>query len=225
MRDDGPDRKDVDHGPGWMPALLASVVLLGIAGFICCGVSTWFLYQKRVELVTRTLTETYIPAVEQSRMSPADKSDVLDQFQAFEKSLKNGEVENWQAAAVMQRIVRLPILEWGDLEAAESVLRGDGGDHEAALREFSRLRRGVEMDQVTMIDVEDALLPVLAGNGTRDERRTLVETISVEAALDVASRAKSVADRSKVPERSFENIKIGPIVRRQMKAGMTEGGY
>ncbi len=214
-----------NDGPGCMPAVLASAVLLGIACFVCCGVSTWWLYEKRVELVTRTLTETYIPAVEQSRMAPEDKEEVLGQFKRFEQSLKRGEVENWQAAAVMQRIVRLPILEWGELQAVEERLQTDADAHDNALREISRLRRGVELDQITMIDFEDVLKPVIADNGTLDQRRTLVPTISIEAALEVAARAKTVADRGKVPERSFENIRIGPIVRRQIEAGLTEGSY
>ncbi len=224
-RTDTAGPSDKGDGPGCMPAILASVVLLGIACFVCCGVSTWYLYEQRAVLVSRTLTETYIPAVEQSRMDPDDKEAVLMEFNKFAESLERNEVENWQAAAVMQRIVRLPILEWGDLQAVEEILRGDSADHADALIQFTRLRRGVEMDQVTMIDVEDVLEPVLAGDGTMDTRRTLATPITVSAALEVAERAKSVADRSKVPSREFDEIKIGPIVRRQIDAGLTEGSY
>ena len=47
-----------NQGPGWLPALMAGSVILGIAGFICCGVSTWVLFQKRTELAVRTLRGT-----------------------------------------------------------------------------------------------------------------------------------------------------------------------
>lgn len=230
QQDAGPEDPEhadggLDDGPGWMPAILASVILLGIASFVCCGGGTWYLYEQRAEFVARTLTQTYVPAVQQSRMAPDDKQAVLAEFNKFAESLEQNQVENWQAAAVMQRIVRLPILEWGDLQAVEEILRRDDADHSDALTEFSRLRRGVEMDQVTMIDMEDVLEPVLAGDGTRDMRRTLIEPITVPAALEVAQRAKLVADRSQVPSRQFDEIKIGPIVRRQIDAGLTQGSY
>lgn len=217
--------RDQNAGPGCMPAVIAGTVLMGIIGFITCGVSTWVLYQKRADLVALTLSQTYIPAVEQSRLEPEDKQAVLEQLKAFEEKLERGEVENWQAAAVMQRLVRLPVLEWGDLQAVEERLKRDPGDHREALQEFSRLRRAVEIDQATMIDLEDVLEPVLAGDGTSMSRRTLVDPISVKAALDVAERAKLVADRSRVPDQFFDDVRIAPIVRRQMDAGMTEGSY
>ncbi len=216
---------ETPEGPGCLPGLLAATLLMGMIGFIACGVSTWFLYQQRAVLVSRTLTQTYIPAIEQSRMLPADKQAVLEQLGRFADSLKRDEVENWQAAGVMQRIVRLPILEWGDLQAVQDRLIADSADHADALKQFGRLRRAVELDQVTMIDMEDVLQPTLAADGTMETRRTLVEPITVEAALEVALRAKLVADRSKVPDQDFDDIRIGPIVRRQMEAGMTEGSY
>jgi len=37
---EGPEPKSSDvGGPGCMPAIMAGTALLGIAGFICCGVS------------------------------------------------------------------------------------------------------------------------------------------------------------------------------------------
>jgi hypothetical protein len=208
-RADSAKPSDQVDGPGCMPAVLASVVLLGIASFVCCGVSTWFLYEQRAVFAQRTLTETAIPTVEQSRMAPDDKEAVLAEFKKFAESLERNEVENWQAAAVMQRIVRLPILEWGDLQAVEEILRSDAGDHTDALMQFSRLRRGIEMNQVTTVEMEEVLKPVIAADGSMDSRRTLAEPITVQAALEVAERAKLVADISKVPNQEFDDINIG----------------
>ena len=47
-----PDESEVnlessDEGPGWMPAIMAATVLMGIIGFVICAFSTWILFQQR----------------------------------------------------------------------------------------------------------------------------------------------------------------------------------
>ena len=53
-----------EQGPGWLPALMAGGVLLGIFGFIFCGVSTWVLFQKRTQLAIRALKGAYVTELE-----------------------------------------------------------------------------------------------------------------------------------------------------------------
>ncbi|MEL6897052.1 MAG: hypothetical protein AAFP90_13175, partial [Planctomycetota bacterium] len=116
-----PEDMEEDEGPGWLPAIMAIAGLLGIAFFVCCGVSTWVLWTKRGELAIRTLDNTYQPLIQQSRLSPEDKSSVSQQLQDFSKQIAGGKVEDWQAAGVMQRLARLPLMEWGDLAAIEAM--------------------------------------------------------------------------------------------------------
>ena len=52
---DPSEEPEVDHGPGWLPAVMAAVVLMGIVGCILCAFTTWVLFQKRTELAIRTL--------------------------------------------------------------------------------------------------------------------------------------------------------------------------
>ena len=102
------------QGPGWLPALMAMSLLAGMAGFICCGVTTWVLYQKRTELAVRTLEGAYITELEQSYLDPSTKRAVVDEVKELITEMEAGDYENWQSAAIMQRLQRLPVVQWGD---------------------------------------------------------------------------------------------------------------
>ncbi len=215
--------ESVDEGPGWMPIILAATLLMGIVGFIGCGVTTWLLFQKRVPLAIRTLRSTYIPEVEQSLLDPGEKKAAVAQLEEFTADLERGKYENWQAAGVMQRLVRLPVLQWGELSAIESFIEKEFGDDAGpAIRDLSRLRRAVELDKATSIDVEDVLKPALVIDDSPMGRR-LNEKLTPDLAKDVAQRAKLVADRSDIPEKGFPDVKINVIIRRQIEAGLKEG--
>ncbi|GAA5506771.1 hypothetical protein [Novipirellula caenicola] len=214
-----------DQGPGWMPAILAATLLMGMAGFIFCGVSTWFLFQKRGELAVRTIRGSYIPDIEQSRLSPEQKQLIVKRLETFAESVERNEYENWQAAGVMQRLQRLPVLQWGELAAVESfVIEQDQGDTEESLKQISRLRRAAELDQATSFDFEDVLSPVHepADNALG---RQLVQPFTSTAVNEVISRAKLVADRSDIPDEMFTDIALDAIVQEQIDAGIAEGGF
>lgn len=243
-----------DGGPGCMPAVLAATVLMGIVGFVTCGLTTWMLYGKRTELAIRTLEETYLPAVEQSLLGPDEKRAVTAQLRELTMEMKRGALENWQAGAAMQRLVRCPIIQWGELAAVERWLQrsepgrlaaGGIDDVAAARRHLSRLRRAVELDRATAIDVDDVLEPVVLSDRSQLERslidasplwsdvgeadgapegRAGVREIAGRIA-DVVARARTVADRAEVPDRRFDDVRIERIVRRQIDAALAEGGF
>jgi hypothetical protein len=204
--------------------MLAGLLLMGIFCFVCCGFSTWWLFQQQGALAERTLTNTYIPEIENSRLNPEDKQLILVQLENFGEQLRGRQLENWQAAGVMQRLVRLPVLEWGDLQAVQQRLEENADDHAEALKHVSRLFRAVELDQITAVDMEGILEPVLRDDATPEQRRTLVDPIPIDAALDVAERARIAADRSKVPDQAFDEIQLSKVIRRQIDAGLTQGG-
>lgn len=243
-----------DGGPGCMPAVLAATVLMGIVGFVTCGLTTWMLYGKRTELAIRTLEETYLPAVEQSLLGPDEKRAVTAQLRELTMEMKRGSLENWQAGAAMQRLVRCPIIQWGELAAVEGWLRraeperlaaGGIDDVEAARRHLSRLRRAVELDRATAIDVNAVLEPVVLSDRSQLER-SLIDASPLWADVgereggaddqagirevagrvaDVVARAKTVAGRAEVPDRPFDDVRIERIVRRQIDAALAEGGF
>ena len=206
-----------------MPIVLAGTVLMGIVGFIGCGVSTWILFQKQVPLAVRTLRNTYIPAIEQSLLAPDEKKETLGQLEEFAADLERGKYENYQAGGVMTRLIRLPVLQWGELTAIESFIKKEfGEDAEVAIRDISRLRRAVELDKATSVDFEDVLKPAMVADDSTLGRR-LNDQLTREMAQDVAGRAKLVADRSEIPQKGFPEAKIHVIIRRQIEAGIRSG--
>ncbi|TWU43190.1 hypothetical protein Q31b_22280 [Novipirellula aureliae] len=215
-----------DPGPGWLPAILAATMLMAIVGFITCGVSTYFLFQKRGELAVRTLDGNLIPTIEQSRIEPDQKAELVERLKEFSAEIARGNVENWQAAGVMQRLQRIPIYQWGELSAVEAFARSnwEGEEQANALKQISRLRRSVELAQSTVFDVEDVLTPV---HQTDDGAygRSLITPLTTKAVADVVKRATLVADRSEVPDEPFETIRIDVIVQREIEKGIAEGSY
>ncbi|TWT76258.1 hypothetical protein CA13_67500 [Planctomycetes bacterium CA13] len=223
-----PDRSgsEQDSGPGWMPAILAATLLMAIAGFITCGVSTWFLFQKRSELAVRTLRGSFIPSIEQSRILPDEKEALVDELGDFANELERGEHENWQAAGVMQRLQRVPVLQWGEISAVESFVNKHWAGEEKvnALLHLSRLRRSAELADSTSFDFEDVLGPVhVADDGPFG--RHLMQPLTTEKVADCVERARLVADRAKIPQQQFDDIRIDEIVKGEIDKGIAEGTY
>ncbi len=238
-----------NQGAGCMPAVLAATVLMGIIGFLTCGVTTWMLFGKRTELAIRTLEETYLPEIEQSRLRPEEKQAVVAQLRELLQDMKRDQLKPWQSGAVMQRLVRLPVIQWGELGAVEAwidqadpeVWESTGvQDAESAKLQLSRLRRAIELDQATGVDLNDVLQPVLVADdsplgrslieprglvhGDRERPKSGEKSVP-ESVAEVVKRAKTVADRSGVPEQAFPNVRIESLVRRQIETGIREGSF
>lgn len=214
-----------DDGPGWLPAILAGTLLLGILGFICCGVSTWVLFQKRTEFAVRTLKGSYLPQLEQSLLQPEEKLLVVRRVKELATDMERGKYEQWQAAGIMQRLQRLPVVQWGELEAVDGHIRkSEAEDRSDSLQELSRLRRGVELGKVTSFDFEDVLKPVMEADAQSSTGRRLVQPLTDELVKEVIKRAKLVSDRSEVPNKSFD-VSIDEILSREIELGKNEGGF
>ncbi|WP_153557350.1 hypothetical protein [Roseimaritima sediminicola] len=221
----GPD-EDADEGVGWMPAVLASCLLLTIAMFVCCGVSTYFLFQQRVELASRTLRGHTIPTVAQSQLDPEEKQAVTRLLEQVADDAESGRLENWQASGVMNRLTRIPLLQWGDLEAIETHLEADPELDEAAragaLKDLSRLRHAILQGTVTSFDVNEVLAPVLVDDDSLRGQR-LITAPDTETLHEVVVRARLLADREQVADRQMPAESIVPLLEAEIEAGKSEG--
>jgi hypothetical protein len=214
------------QGPGWLPALMAMSLLAGIAGFICCGVTTWVLYQKRTELAVRTLKGAYITELEQSYLEPSTKRAVLGEVKELITGMEDGEYENWQSAAIMQRLQRLPVVQWGDLQAIESfITKMNGVGKDEQLKEISRLEQAVVDGLATSFDFQDVLEPVHRADPESSSGFSLILPLTAEPVAEVCLRAKLVADRAKIANRRFPKVDLAAIVRREIAQGSTAGGF
>lgn len=226
LQSEDSETDEVD-GPGWMPAILAATALMAIVGFIVCAFSTWVLFQKRTELAVRTLRDSYLPEIEQSLLDPKTKAAVADQIKRLTDDMQRGEYENWQSAGIMQRLQRLPVLHWGDLQAVEAVIskQGDPETLDESRKQLSRLRRATEIGNATSFDFEDVLTPVYVSDPNASRGHRLIQPIEIGAAEQVVMRAKLIADREQVPDQMFADVRIESIVREQIEAGGAEGGF
>lgn len=216
------------QGPGWLPALMAMSVLAGVAGFVCCGVTTWVLYQKRTELAVRTLEGAYITDLEQSYLDPPTKRAVVNEVQVLISGMKAGDYENWQSAAIMQRLQRLPVVQWGDLQAIELFISKDERVDLAQaeqLKEISRLEQAVVNGTATSFDFQDVLEPVHRADPESSSGFSLILPLTAESVAEVCLRAKLVADRAKIANRRFPKVDLAAIVRREISEGATAGGF
>lgn len=215
-----------DEGVGWLPAILAGSLLLAALLFVCCGVTTWMLFQKRVELAGRTLAGSTIPTIEQSQLRPESKRQLVDQLRAVVDDAESGRLEQWQAGGIMNRLTRIPILEWGDLDALQRIVANRSSlteeEREEAVREFSRLRLAIQQDSASIYDVAEVLEPVLVEDSSLRGRR-LDDDLSDEQLREVILRARLVADRCKIPDQQVMHDSIVTIVGEAIAAGRSEG--
>lgn len=218
-------RQDVDEGPGWLPAIMAATVMMGIFGFICCGVTTWALFQQRTKLAIRTC-DAFVVDIEQSLLDPASKSALVDDIENLSADMQRGKYENWQSAGIMQRLQRAPVTQWGELQAVQAAIRKSGNpDQTEQLKQLSRLERGVEIGLVTSFDFADILDPVREEDSASTTGYRLVHPMTADQLKEVVARAKLVANRAEVPDQTFEHIQIEEIVRKVIKRGAKEGTF
>lgn len=218
-------QNSADEGVGCLPGILAAAALMGIVGFVFCGFMTWLIFQKQDQLALRAMQGNFIPAVEQSLLEPGEKTRTVELLGEFAEDLERGKYEGWQASGVMQRLARLPVLQWGQIRVVEQFVDANPDDFEPdASPQFDRLRKGVENDNVTTIDFSHILAPVLKTDVSQLEA-DLVEELEIEAVRDVVQRARLVADRAKVASMPKSDVTIDILVRRQIDAGITEGSF
>ena len=216
-----------DDGPGWLPAVMAATVLMGIAGFIFCAVSTWVLFQRRTELATRTIRDAYLPELEQSQLDPPTKKDVVAEVKQLATDLENRKYENWQSAGILQRLQRVPMLQWGRLTA----VRAAYGDSEQANEEvlqrvdqnMSRLMHGIEIDRFTSFDLQDVLEPVLVADPKSPSAYSLIRPITPAAAESVFERLALLIDGAEIEDQTFETKPPVHWIQKAIQEGAAEG--
>ncbi len=212
-----------DEGAGCMPAIMASVVLMGMTGFVVCAFSTWILFQQRRELALRTLRGSVIPQVEQGLLEPETKGLVVAELKDLADDLERGKYEDWQAAGAMTRLIRVPIFQWGQIQAIEAYLEKNQNDSFAdSKKQLSRLQRAVELGKANAIDFEDILQPARVADPDAPTGYALKQPLNDEDVADVVLRAKLVADRSEVPDQTFDDINLEVIVRREIEHGLSK---
>jgi len=215
---------DDPQGAGCFPAILAATVLMGIVFFIAFGFSAWLIFQKRGDLAVRTLRSTIVPELEQSRLAPEEKRTVIQELNQLADDIDAERFENWQAGGIMQRLINIPLMRWGDLQAVEAWAASHlpPEERDEAAKQFSRFFRGVELDRVVARDIHDILVPVATAENAGGFVQLRPDLNQADVA-EVVRRAKLVADRAAVPDQTFDSVSLTQIVRRQIEAGRREG--
>ena len=217
----------VDEGPGWMPAIMAATVLVGIIGFVFCGFSTWVLFQRRTEMAVMTLRGDYLPRLDQSRLDPDTKRSVVEQIGALADDMERGKYENWQSSGILQRLQRLPVIQWGRLQAVAEVYRADAADDPKSVavvdRDLSRLLYAIDEGRVTSFDFIDILKPVQTEDPSDPSGVRLIEPIELKQAELVFDRVALLLEDLKIPEQRYDDVRLNDIVGDAIQAGANEG--
>ena len=219
----GSSEVPADEGPGCMPAVLASVVLMGIVGFVFLAFTTWILWQQRTELAIRTLRGSVIPQVEQGLLDPETKNLIVDELTELADDMERGKYENGQSAGAMNRLIRVPIFQWGQIHAIEAQLEDNKNEaYGESIKQLSRLQRAVELGKANAIDFEDVLAPARVPDPEAPTGYALDQPLSDQQVADVVERAKLVADRSEIPDQLFQDVRLDAIVRAEIERGLSE---
>lgn len=217
---------DPDSGcRGWIPAILAAAMLVLFVFFVCCAGGTYWLFQQRGEFAIRTAQGTLIPAIEQSRMAPDDKATTIQQLNDFVQRVKSGELDDWQAAGVMQRLVRSPLLSWGDLAYVESHILASphwsDEEKERTKRCISRVRRAAELDKITQVEMVDLFAPISEAANVETGYQLTLPLVD-DRVREFVQRACRAADDAGVPDGNFD-VQIDAIVRWHIESGIESG--
>jgi hypothetical protein len=132
--------------------------------------------------------------------------------------------ENWQAGGIMQRLINMPLMRWGDLEAVSAWAEKNmpEGERENAVKQVSRFFRAVELDRAVARDIHEILAPVATAENAGGFVQ-LRSDLNEKDVAEVVLRCKLVADRAEVPDQTFDRVSLTQIVRRQIEAGGRDG--
>ena len=209
-----------------MPAILAGGLLTLMAFFVCCGVSTAYLWNQRGQLAVRTLRGHTIPMIEQSQLVPTEKQTIVRQLRQVADQIEAGQMEDWQASAIMGRLQRLPLHAWGDLAAIEALVVDSDAwndqERQHAIQQLSRLRRAVAQGEATQFDLADVLEPIRQEE-TGNEGPRLLDNPRPQQIGEVIKRAQLVADRLAIEDRRFPDPSLSRIIAEQIEAGFSTG--
>ncbi|MEM1228310.1 MAG: hypothetical protein AAGJ40_21680 [Planctomycetota bacterium] len=221
---DGSDSSE--PAPSCLPGLVAATLLMGMMAFILCAGTTWYLFQQRTQFAIRTL-EGYRPVIEQSYLPPEEKADVLEQLDMVKKRMQVDGFPPSKASAVMERLVRLPIPQWGEIQVISSwaVENLTGELKVTAQRQIRRLQTAIAKDLATVIDINEALEPVTTVDMRSPLGRTLNQPLSESSVLEFIDRAGLIADRCRIESEPADPPTIAEILDKQLRAADLDGGY
>lgn len=223
---DTPAPGDEDQGPGCMPAMVAAAALMGIVGFITCALMTWVIFQKRTEIAARTLEGSVIPPIEQSLLDPVTKQEVLTEVEDLMARMKSGQIEDWQAAEVMQRILKLPVLQWGELQALEKAIQSASEaeiseeEKQQAIQTLQRLREAISTGKVFSFDLDDVLEPIRQPSRSTTTGTTLKNPISSDDMLEAVRRAELLSNRAGIEAPSNQEYRMSEILQKEIREGL-----
>jgi hypothetical protein len=209
---------------GCFPAILAATVLMGMVMFITFGFAGYMIFQKRGDLAVRTLRGTLITEFEQSRLDPESKAQVIASLNKLAEDIETNRIENWQAGGAMNRLVRSPILRWGDLAAVDAWAKTNRSEQDYAElhKQVTRFFRAAELDRAIFSDIQDVLATVTGGDPNMMLGR-LKQPLIEEDVREVGVRAKLVADRAEIPDQVFNDVSLPRVLDRLIEIGIREG--
>jgi hypothetical protein len=210
---------------GWMPAIIAVLLLLLMGSFIACGVGTLFLFRQAPRMAAQTLRGSYIPLVEQANLDAQVKRDILGQLQTVVRRMESGELTAQQSSALMEQlIVRTPIVQWGDLEGLIAMVEKRDTfpveDREKLRSTVFRLQRAIDLNRMVADQVEDVLSSVTV----RDDSARgchLNLAASDEALREVVIVGENFLKQTQIPATSLEGngpVDLPDLVRRRLES-------
>jgi len=219
-----PSNPAAPESAGCFPAVLAATVLMGMVLFLSFGFAGYLIFQKRGDLAARTLRGSIIPELAQSRLDPETKQAVIKSLESVAQDIDDKKIENWQAGGLMNRLVRSPMLRWGDLVAVDTWASEKLPPDEYAEfhKQISRFFRAAELDRAIASDLQDLLMTVSVNDPATALGRLKSELVESDV-REVAVRAKIVAARAEIPDQVYEKVSLPDIVERLIETGMREG--
>jgi hypothetical protein len=197
---------------------------MGIVLFVTFGFAGYLIFQKRGDLAARTIRGTMVQELEQSRLDPDTKKAVIGSLVSVADEIESEKLEPWQAGGVMNRLVRSPMLRWGDLQAVDAwaAEKLPQDEYPEFHKQVTRFFRAAELDRALASDLQDILLTVTAGD-PREMLGRLKPEFTVEEVREVGLRAKLVGDRAEIPDKVFEDVSLPKMVDRLIELGAREG--
>jgi hypothetical protein len=210
-----PETRDV----GLMPAVMAIFMIVAVAGLVACAVGAWAVFRQSPQLAAGTLKAHYIPVVEQSNLNPAEKAEVVRALEQLALEMKAGQWEPWQANAMMQNLIRAPIVQWGDLDAIEQLVvkieAFSPAERENISKVLGRLKHGIEEDLIIANVVEEILAPVTIRD---DSERGCHLNLAMDKPdiEEVVQRAQTILAGHQIPDERY-NARLADVLRLQIE--------
>jgi hypothetical protein len=217
---DATNQKDVSLGPACLVVFVFGLMLLCIA----VAFMSFMLTGNQGPRAAQALRKQLIPWVDDSALSKADQSAIIDELSDLASQMERGELTSRQLSRLGIRLTDSTILQWGVVEDVLRYTKASKGfndeEKEDIQKTCDRWLRCASEGKLSMTEMEFAFQGI-ALKEPRSGRLSLLKELTDDQVREFHRRVLGVCEKYKTSTEPF-NKSVSQVFHMMMEDGLSE---